>query len=95
MGRQRVGLAEHARSDSKVVGERPSARRLVDYLLSAKVEAKLAEGASAQIPLNPRVDAKVRVQTPKTIKPMQVDFEAAAEKWDTAAEFIRDEFTGG
>ena len=70
-----------------------SARRLVDYLLSPKVEAKLAAGRSAQIPLNPECDAKVRVQTPKTIKAMQIDFEAAAEKWDAAREFITAEFT--
>ncbi len=74
---------------------RPSARRLVDYLLSPAVEAKLAAGSSAQIPLNPDVEAEVRVETPRTVKPMQVDFDAAAEKWETAAEFIRDEFTGG
>jgi iron(III) transport system substrate-binding protein len=71
-----------------------AARRLVDYLLSPEVEAKLAAGPSAQIPLNRNVKAKVRVQTPKTIKPMKVDFEQAAEKWDTAAKFLRDEFTG-
>jgi len=72
-----------------------TARRLVDYLLGPKVEAKLAAGPSAQIPLNPNVDVDVRVQTPKTIRPMAVDFEAAASKWKTAAGFIRDEFTGG
>jgi iron(III) transport system substrate-binding protein len=72
-----------------------SARRLVDYLLSPEVEAKLAAGPSAQIPLNPNVKAKLRVQTPQTVKPMQVDFEQAAEKWDAAAEFLRDEFAGG
>jgi len=72
-----------------------AARRLVDYLLSPEVEARLAAGRSAQIPLNPRVEVEVRVETPRTVKPMQVDFEAAAEKWDAAAKFLRDEFTGG
>lgn len=72
-----------------------NARRLVDYLLSPAVEAKLAQGESAQIPLNKQVDVKTRLQMPKTIKPMQVDFSAAAEKWDAAAQFLRDEFTGG
>ncbi|OHB70889.1 MAG: iron transporter [Planctomycetes bacterium RBG_13_63_9] len=71
------------------------ARRLVDYLLSPGVEAKLAAGHSAQIPLNPNVTAEVQVQTPKTIQPMRVDFDAAAEKWDTAREYLQDEFTGG
>ena len=72
-----------------------AARRLVDYLLSPEVEAKLAAGPSAQIPLNPNVEAEVRVETPQTVKPMQVDFNAAAARWDTAAAFLKDEFTGG
>jgi len=72
-----------------------AARRLVDYLLSPEVETKLAAGRSAQIPLNPKVQADLRVETPKTVKAMPVDFPAAAAKWDTAARFIRDQFTGG
>jgi len=72
-----------------------AARQLVDYLLKPEVEAKLAAGSSAQIPLNPKVEAEVRVQTPKTIRPMKVDFDEAADKWDEAAKYIRDEFTGG
>ena len=72
-----------------------SARRLLDYLLSPAVETKLAVGESAQIPLNPEVTAEVRVETPHTIKAMQVDFSAAAEKWDAAATFLRDEFARG
>jgi len=71
-----------------------SARRLVDYLLSPNVEAKLAAGRSAQIPLNPQCKAEVRVATPQTIRPMRIDFDAAAEKWEAAAEFLLDEFTG-
>jgi iron(III) transport system substrate-binding protein len=69
-----------------------AARRLVDYLLSPEVEAKLAAGPSAQIPLGEGVEADLRVETPRTIKPMQVDFEAAAAKWDTAAAFLREKF---
>jgi iron(III) transport system substrate-binding protein len=70
------------------------ARRLVDYLLSPEVETRLAEGGSAQIPLNPEVDVEVRVATPRTVKAMQIDFTRAAERWNTAAEFLRDKFTG-
>jgi len=72
-----------------------AARRLVDYLLSPEVEAKLAFGASAQIPLNPAVKPDPRVETPATVKAMQVDFEAAAKQWDKAARFLREEFAGG
>lgn len=72
-----------------------AARKLVDYVLSPAVEKTLAESPSAQIPLNPKVEAKVRVETPTTVKAMPVDFRAAAEKWETAAQFIRDEFATG
>ena len=70
-----------------------NARKLVDYLLSPTVEAKLAIAASAQIPLNPDVQVDVRVETPRTVKAMAVDFAAAAKQWDSAAQFIRDEFS--
>jgi iron(III) transport system substrate-binding protein len=71
-----------------------AARRLVEYLLSPEVEAKLAVGPSGQIPLNPQVKVKPKVETPETIRAMKVDFSAAADKWDIAAKFLRDEFTG-
>ena len=68
------------------------ARTLVDYLLSPEVEKKLAEGRSAQIPLNRHTTARLRVETPDTVKAMEVDFEAAAREWDSAAEFLRELF---
>jgi iron(III) transport system substrate-binding protein len=70
-----------------------AAKKLVDFLLSPRVEEQLSVGASAQIPLNPNVKGPVRMATPQTIKPMQVDFQLAADKWETAAKFIRQEFT--
>jgi iron(III) transport system substrate-binding protein len=69
-----------------------NAQRLVDYLLSPAVEEKLALGPSAQIPLSTVVKIKPRVETPQTVHAMQVDFAAAAKKWDTAAKYIHDEF---
>ena len=45
-----------------------AARQLVDYLLSPEVEAMLAAGPSAQIPLNPNVEAPDRVKTPQTVR---------------------------
>lgn len=68
------------------------ARTLVEFLLSPEVERMLAFGPSAQIPLNPEVEGSDRVESPKTVRGMVVDFEAAAEKWNTAAKFLRDEF---
>jgi iron(III) transport system substrate-binding protein len=72
-----------------------AAERLVAYLLSPPVESRLAKGESAQIPLNSAVTTKVRVETPRTIRAMQVDFEKAAAMWDTVADFLRERFTGG
>lgn len=69
------------------------ARRLVDFLLGPAIESKLAAGASAQIPLNPRATGNDRVETPGTVKAMAVDFYEAVAKWDVAAEFLREEFT--
>lgn len=69
-----------------------NARRLVDYLLSPEVEAKLAAGRSAQIPLNPNVPHNSRVESPQTVRAMVVDFQGAAEVWDDAAQFLRNEF---
>jgi iron(III) transport system substrate-binding protein len=70
------------------------ARVLVDYLLSPEVEARLAESASHQIPLNPDVKAKLpkEMQTPATVKAMDVDFDKAARAWDEAYEFLKQEF---
>jgi iron(III) transport system substrate-binding protein len=68
------------------------AQTLIDYLLSPAVEAKLAQGASAQIPLNPAVTTAPRVETPKTVKAMPVDFTSAVKQWDAAAKFIEQEF---
>ena len=33
------------------------------------------------------------MKTPAEVRAMEVDWEAAAEKWDTAAEFLKTEFT--
>lgn len=69
------------------------AEKLVDYLLSAGVERKLADGPSGQIPLREGVAASPRVKTPSEVQAMKVDWKAAAEKWDEAAEFLKAEFT--
>jgi iron(III) transport system substrate-binding protein len=71
------------------------AEKLLDFLLSADVERALAKGPSAQIPLQSGVEASPRVKTPAEVKAMKVDWAAAAEKWDTAANFLKDEFAAG
>jgi iron(III) transport system substrate-binding protein len=70
------------------------AQKLIDFLLSPKVEARLAEGPSAQLPLNPKVKAKLppQVETPASVTAMQVDWQRAAELWDEAQAFVKQEF---
>jgi iron(III) transport system substrate-binding protein len=68
------------------------AKRLVDYLLTPAIEVELANSASAQIPLCSKVNVPLRVETPHTVRPMSVDFNQAAKKWDKAARFVRDLF---
>jgi len=74
---------------------RAAAETLADYLLSPEVEAALAKGPSAQIPLNPRVATTPRVETPRTVHAMEVDFEEAARLWDKVKTFLMEEFSGG
>jgi iron(III) transport system substrate-binding protein len=68
------------------------ARKLIDFLLSPGVEEILALGPSAQIPLNPAVKTELRVETPRTVKAMPVDFAASARQWDAVNKFIEEEF---
>jgi iron(III) transport system substrate-binding protein len=69
-----------------------AAKRLIEYLLSPEVEAALARAASAQIPLNPRVTARVRVKTPAEVRAMKVDFQAAAGTFEEAADCLKELF---
>jgi iron(III) transport system substrate-binding protein len=73
---------------------REGARKLVDYLLSAEVEKRLAESPSGQIPLNPKVEAHLspELRKPGSVKTMDVDFEKAAAMWDDVQEFLAEEF---
>jgi iron(III) transport system substrate-binding protein len=64
------------------------AEALANHLLSPEVEAALARGPSAQIPLLKSTNVKARVETPKTVRAMEVDFEAAAKVWDKVAAFL-------
>jgi iron(III) transport system substrate-binding protein len=58
-----------------------NARKLIDFLLQQKIEERLAEGRSAQIPLHKSSEKRSRVE-PDEMKVMSVDFEAAEENWD-------------
>ncbi len=66
--------------------------RLIQYLLSAAVEGRLAEGQSAQIPLHRKATKRSRVCDPKDLRPMEVNFGQAAEAFGAAAQYIEEEF---
>ena len=68
------------------------AEALANHLLSPEVEAALARGPSAQIPLLKSTNVAARVETPKSVHAMQVNFEAAAKLWDKVAAFLVSEF---
>jgi iron(III) transport system substrate-binding protein len=71
------------------------AAALLDYLISPEVESALANGPSVQIPLNAKTETPARIETPKTVKPMAVDFSKAVDLWDSTAAFLAEEFAGG
>ena len=69
-----------------------AAEQLVDYLLSPEVEARLAAGPSAQIPLNRLTEAESRAGDIGAIRQMEVDFEQAAARFTDAAAYIDKHF---
>ncbi len=73
---------------------RRAAEALAGLILSPEVEAALARGPSAQIPLNLRVEVMPSVETPRTVHAMEVDFEAAAGLWDEVAAYLASTFAG-
>jgi iron(III) transport system substrate-binding protein len=69
-----------------------AAGRLLDYLLSADVEAQLAAGPSAQIPVQADLSRRSRVMPADPIRWMDVDFSAAADQWETSREVLTELF---
>jgi iron(III) transport system substrate-binding protein len=69
-----------------------AAVELANSLLSPEVETALANGPSAQIPLLPSTQTPARVETPRTVHAMAVDFQVAAKLWEEVAEFLADQF---
>ncbi len=70
-----------------------AARELVDFLLRPRIEEQLARGRSAQISLHPNAVGTNRVESPATVRAMQADFMAAANRWDEVAQYLRELFT--
>ncbi len=67
-------------------------RKLIDYLLSAEVEAALARMRGIQIPLNPAVDRPANVPDLSAVKAMPVEFETVAMRLNEVMTFVNEEF---
>jgi iron(III) transport system substrate-binding protein len=65
-------------------------KKLIDFVLSPEVEARLARSGSAQIPLNPKVVVELppQIAPARTVRKMTVDFEQAADRWTTTQAFL-------
>ncbi len=69
--------------------------KLMEYLLSPEVETVLAKGPSAQFPINPAVSVRPALAAERPVRWMDVDFQKAADLWDTAAPVLRTLFASG
>lgn len=69
-------------------GPNPQAgKKLIDFLLSPKVEEILAHCDSGQIPLRPNVKRPAHVPTLDKIKAMEVDYETVADLMEQSSRF--------
>ncbi|MCF6157829.1 MAG: extracellular solute-binding protein [wastewater metagenome] len=64
-------------------------KKLIDYLLSRKVEKKLAWAPSAQMPLRHDVKTPAHVVTINAINGMRLDYHKVAKKLDEISEFLK------
>lgn len=72
-------------------GPHPNAgKRLIDYLLSAETERKLAFSDAAQIPLHDGVGAPPEVPRMQSLKVMKVDYAAVAAKMQAIQPLLKD-----
>lgn len=69
-----------------------NAERLLEYLLTRKTEERLSQGRSAQIPLHNQAKIKSRVE-PENLRVMEVDFQAAAEHWESVKDQLQEIFS--
>jgi iron(III) transport system substrate-binding protein len=66
------------------------ARALIDYLLSADVERRLAQSEAVQIPLHTGVEGPRNIPAINTFKPMTLDYAKAASRVEDATKRLAD-----
>ncbi len=67
-----------------------AAKALADYLLSEDIEGRLAMSPSGNIPIRPGHPQKSRAAPPATTRFMEIDFDKAADEWDTVSKTLRE-----
>jgi iron(III) transport system substrate-binding protein len=65
------------------------ARRLIDFLLSRNVEAKLARSDAAQIPLHSGVEGPPELRAIDKLKTTQVNYQEIAAKLQALQPFLK------
>jgi len=74
---------------------REAAKRLANYLLTAEVEKRLADGKSAQIPLHADSQQDTnRIRRPNKMQTMQVDFAKSVQRWGEVSVYLKELFAG-
>lgn len=71
-----------------------AAMALANFLVSEDIEGRLAMGPSGQIPILPNHPQESRALKGQAVRWMQVDFEAAAQRWPTLSDELRQIFRG-
>jgi iron(III) transport system substrate-binding protein len=66
-----------------------AARKLIDYLLSKQVEAKLARSDAAQIPLHSGVEGPPELRSIDRLKTTQVNYAEVAAKLQAIQPFLK------
>jgi iron(III) transport system substrate-binding protein len=67
-------------------------KKLIEYIVSAQSEQRLAKLASAQMPLRPGLEPYSPLFDLRNIKAMAIDYSKLADAIDPAKKFIYDEF---
>jgi iron(III) transport system substrate-binding protein len=65
-----------------------AAGQLADYLVDVRTEERLAMGDSAQIPLHREAKVVSRLVPEEPVRWMEVDFETAAEDWESVSAIL-------
>lgn len=71
-----------------------AAKRLANYLMTAATEDRLAMGRSSQIPVSMDAEVTPHVLPETPVRWMEVDFEAAADRWESLAPKLEQIFDG-